>query len=297
MADAADSIGFIGLGAMGYGMACNMVQAGLPVVGYDVVPAARERFATAGGGIAPSAAVAAQGRGLLVLMVVDDKQANSVLFEHGAAAALVPGATVMLCATIAPAATRAIAARLAEDGRHLLDAPVSGGAIGADAGTLSVMASGPAVAFERAAATLAAISKTVHRLGEAPGLGSTYKVVHQLAAGVNLVAAAEVMALGRRAGCDPETLVQVISSSAGQSWMFDDRVPRMLQDEPRVASAINILLKDLNLVLDTGNANQVPLPLAAAARQMMLAAAALGHGRADDSAVVKAYEALMSAPD
>jgi 3-hydroxyisobutyrate dehydrogenase len=288
----ANSIGFIGLGAMGFGMACNMLQAGLPVVGYDAVLAARERFAKAGGRIATSAAAAAQDRTLLVLMVVDDKQVDSVLFEHGAAAALMPGATVMLCATIAPTATRAIAARLAKGGQHLLDAPVSGGAVGADAGTLSVMASGPAAAFERAAATLAAISKTVHRLGEAPGLGSTYKVVHQLAAGVNLVAAAEVMVMGQRAGCDPDTLVRVISSSAGQSWMFDDRVPRMLQDQPRVASAVDILLKDLDLVLDTGNANQVPLPLAAAARQMMVAAAALGHGRDDDSAVVKAYEAL-----
>jgi len=175
----------------------------------------------------------------------------------------------------------------------LLDAPVSGGQVGAEAGTLTVMASGPKAAFDRAEPVLDAIASNVHRLGDEAGQAATYKVVHQLAAGVHLAVAAELMALGSKAGCDPRTLFDIVSNAAGNSWMMTDRVPRMLTDDPPVTSSVDIFIKDLGLVLQTGKDAGVPLPLSAAAYQMFTAASAMGHGREDDSNVVRAYEALM----
>ena len=286
--------GFIGLGNMGQGMARNIMATGIALSGYDVSEEARSRFAQAGGEAADGAAGAAAGCGLLFVMVQNAAQARDALFgSGGAAAALAPGATVVLSSTVAPSEARALGAALAEAGHMLLDAPVSGGQAGADAGTLTVMASGPAGAFERASAALDAVAKTVHRLGDEPGMGATYKVVHQLAAGVNLVAAAEMMALGAKAGCDPQKLFEIVSGSAGNSWMLGDRGPRMMRDRPEPASTVEIFVKDLGLVLQTGRESGAALPLAAAAHQMMVAAAGQGLGTEDDSSVIRAYETLF----
>ena len=285
----------IGLGAIGRGMAKNILAAGIPLRGYDLSAEARATFAAAGGEPKDTAGDATAGCDLLVVMVVDAAQANQALFEEDAAAALTPGATVMLCSTVAPSEARAIGHRLAEAGHMMLDAPVSGGQVGAEAGTLTVMASGPEGAFRRAEPVLEAISGTVHRLGDAPGLGATYKVVHQLAAGVHLVAAAELLTLGAKAGCDPAKLLDIVGASAGRSWMMGDRGPRMLMADAPVTSAVDIFVKDLGLVLATGRDCRAPLPLSAVSHQMMLAASAMGLGRADDSAVARAYEALAAA--
>ena len=282
----------IGLGAMGRGFARNILAAGIPLRGTDLAEGAREAFQALGGEVFDSAAEAATDCDLLLLMVVNAEQARVVLFDAGAADALAPNATVMISSTIAPSEMRALARELEARGHMLLDAPVSGGQVGAEAGTVTVMASGPDAAFRRAEPVLDAISGTVHRLGAEPGLGSTYKVVHQLAAGVHLVAAAELLSLGTRAGCDPTKLLEIVSASAGQSWMMDDRGPRMLQADPSIASTVDIFVKDLGLVLATGRDSRTALPLSAAAHQMMLAASALGHGSRDDSAVIRAYEAL-----
>lgn len=282
----------IGLGAMGQGMASNVMRAGVALTGFDIADAARAQFAAAGGKPASSAAGAANGCDLLIVMVQNAAQARQVLFDDGAAQTLAPQAVVMLCSTVAPSEARALADELATLGHEMLDAPVSGGQKGGDAGALTVMASGSAEAFDRAEAVLDAVAKKVYRLGDVPGLGATYKVVHQLAAGVHLAAAAELLALGAKAGCDVETLFEIVSTSAGQSWMFEDRGPRMMQADPPCTSSVDIFVKDVGLVLQTGRDAGVPLPLAAAAHQMFLAAAALGHGRDDDSHVVRAYEAL-----
>ncbi|WP_136442079.1 L-threonate dehydrogenase [Pacificoceanicola onchidii] len=282
----------IGLGAMGMGMARNILKAGIPLRGYDLSETARERLTEAGGRSFDSAVDAARGCDLLILMVVNAEQARAVVLTNGVAEVLKPGATVMLCSTVAPEDARALAADLEAAGLIMLDAPVSGGQVGAEAGSLTLMTSGPEAAYTRAQPVLDAIAGTVHRLGDKPGLGATYKVVHQLAAGVHLVAAAEVMALGARAGCDPEKLFGIVSTSAGRSWMYEDRVPRMLSGETDPASSVDIFVKDLGLVLQTGRDCATPLPLSAAAHQMMLAASAMGFGKLDDSCVIRAYEAL-----
>ena len=282
----------IGLGMMGQGMARNILKAGIALKGYDLSDAARQRFADAGGTAMQSAAEAAEGCDLLLVMVQTADQVEQALFASNAVKALMPGSTVVLSSTIAPSDVRSFAEKLTGAGHLMLDAPVSGGQTGADAGALTIMASGPEAAFVRAEDLLAAISKKVHRVGEEPGMGATYKVVHQLAAGVHLAAAAELMSLGAVAGCDPETLFEIVSTSSGQSWMFEDRGPRIMTADPEPTSTVDIFVKDVGLVLQTGRENDVSLPLAAAAQQMFREAARLGYGAKDDSMVVRAYEAL-----
>ena len=164
--------------------------------------------------------------------------------------------------------------------------------MGAEGGRLTIMASGAPAAFAKAEPALAAMAGKVYRLGDEPGIGSTVKAVNQLLAGVHIAAAAEAMAFGVRAGADPRTLFEVISNSAGNSWMFGNRVPHMLDGDYTPRSAVDIFVKDLGLVLDAGRDLRFPLPLAAAAHQLFLMAAAAGLGREDDAAVVKVFERL-----
>ncbi len=287
------SIGVIGLGAMGAGMAGCLVQAGFEVRGYDVRAEAGAALAAIGGTAAASPADAARDVGLLVVMVVNAVQAEAVLFgAAGAVPALAPGAVIILSSTVPAVAARALAAQVANAGHMLLDAPVSGGVVGAESGGLTIMGSGPPEAFAKAEAALNVMASKVYRLGDEPGIGSTVKAVNQLLAGVHIAAAAEAMAFGTRAGADPRALFEVISHSAGNSWMFGNRVPHMLDDDYTPRSAVDIFVKDLGLVLDAGRELRFPLPLAASAHQLFLMAAAAGLGREDDAAVVKVFEQL-----
>lgn len=287
------TIGVIGLGAMGAGMAGCLLQAGFAVRGYDVRAEAGQALAAAGGTAVASPEDAGRDLGLLLVMVVNAAQAESVLFGlAGAVPVLAPGAVIILSSTVPAAAVRALAERVKAAGHQLLDAPVSGGVVGAESGGLTIMASGAPEAFAKAEAALDAVAGKVYRLGDEPGIGSTVKAVNQLLAGVHIAAAAEAMAFGARAGADPRALFEVISHSAGNSWMFGNRVPHMLDGDYTPRSAVDIFVKDLGLVLDAGRDLRFPLPLAAAAHQLFLMAAASGLGREDDAAVVKVYERL-----
>lgn len=277
----------LGLGAMGQGMARNILDAGIPLTGFDISPQARKQFASHGGSTGQDADVLA-GTEVLLVMVADAAQVEASLFD-GVLESLAPGALVILSSTIAPSDVRAFARRIDATGRELLDAPVSGGQAGADSGTLTVMASGSEKAMDRAAPILDAISKKVYNLGDAPGLGATYKVVHQLAAGVHLVAAAELLSFGQAAGCDPARLFSIVSEAAGQSWMLDDRGPRMLDPVGDVTSTVDIFVKDLGLVVQAAAASGASVPLAQAAFNKMKETKAMGLGREDDSAVIQAY--------
>ena len=270
-------------------MAAQLLKAGYVVRGYDVRADNRPRLEAEGGTWAVTPAAAAAEATLLIVMVATAEQADTALFgPGGAVGGLAPGATVILSATVAPDDARALEQRLEECGHLFLDAPVSGGVVGAEAGALSIMASGRPAALAAAQPALSAMAETVYRLGERAGIGST--VVNQLLAGVHIAAAAEAMALGVRAGADAETLFDVITHSAGTSWMFQNRVPHMIAGDDTPLSAVDIFVKDLGIVLDAGRGLQFPLPIAAVAYQMFLAAA--GWGRLDDSAVVKVYERL-----
>jgi 3-hydroxyisobutyrate dehydrogenase len=139
---------------------------------------------------------------------------------------------------------------------------------------------------------LAAIATKVYRLGDAPGMGSKVKMINQLLAGVHIAAMAEAMALGIKAGADPQVVYEVISNSAGSSWMFQNRAPHILAGDYSPLSAVNIFVKDLGIVLDSARKLTFPLPLTATAHQMFLATSAHGHGGEDDSAVIKMFATL-----
>lgn len=287
--------GFIGLGAMGGGMSASLLRAGISVRGYDINPAAVKRLVEAGGMAATTPADAATDVDALLLMVLNSEQADHSLFgENGAVTALAPGAVVILCSTVSPSYVRALAPRLAAHNLLFLDAPVSGGTSRAAQGSLSIMAAGLPAAFERGAPFLDALAENLYRMGDEPGQGSTMKLVNQTLAGVQIAAAAEAIALGAKAGIDPNRIFEVISSSAGNSWMFQSRVPHILADDFTPHSAVEIWLKDLDLVVDTGKELLTPTPLSAVAHQLFIMAAASGYGRLDDSAVIKVFEKIAN---
>ncbi|MDH5540915.1 MAG: NAD(P)-dependent oxidoreductase [Rhizobacter sp.] len=286
-------IAFVGLGAMGVPMAVNLVKAGHEVSGYDVRAQALVPLLDAGGIAATSAAEAAEDAELLWLMVVSGEQAQGVLFGDGGAAAALPrGSIVVASCTQAPATAQATATQLGEMGLTMLDAPVSGGAAGARAAALTIMCSGDAAAFQRVQPAFQAVGKRIFDVGPEIGMGSTAKMINQLLCGVHIAAAAEAMNVAERAGVSLATMHEIISVSAGNSWMWGDRGPRMMLDDPPVTSAVDIFVKDLGIVLDQGKTARQGLPLASAAMQMFLAASGLGHGAADDSQVIRAYRAL-----
>ena len=284
-------VAFIGLGSMGLGMAKNLLKHGHKVIGVDPSAAARDAFAKAGGASESTPAAAAKLADAVVVAVVNAQQVESVLYgDNGAVAALRKGGVVMQCATVPPAYAMALGERLAASGHVLLDAPMSGGRARAESGELTYMTSGNEAAYAGAESILTATAAKVFRLGDAPGIGSLVKTVNQLLAGVHIAAAAEAMALAAKAGADTRAVYEVISASAGNSWMFGNRVPHMLDDDYSPLSAVEIFVKDLGLVLNTGHEHRLPLPLAAAAHQLFLAAAGAGWGKLDDAAVVKVYE-------
>ena len=286
-------VGVIGLGSMGMGAALNLLKSQHQVVGCELREAARTELTAAGGSAVGSAAELPEDLEALIVFVVNATQAEDVLFgPAGCAARLPQGTVVLLCTTVAPEAARKLDDKVTAAGLLMLDAPVSGGASGARAGTMTIMASGSPAAFDRAQPVLDAIGDKVWRLGDVAGVGSTVKMVNQLLAGVHIATAAEALALGIRAGADPRTLYEVICSSAGNSWMWQNRVPHILDGDDTPSSAVNIFVKDLGIVLDQARNLTFPLPMASAAHQLFLAAAAAGHGAKDDAFVIRVFQAL-----
>ncbi|MCB9947233.1 MAG: NAD(P)-dependent oxidoreductase [Rhodospirillaceae bacterium] len=287
------TVGVIGLGSMGLGMAQSLKRAGFDVIGCDVSAAARARFAPDGDHATGSAADLASCEAI-VSVVINADQVEAILFgSDGLAKSMRRGAIVIACSTVAPAFAKSTAEALAARGLLYLDAPISGGQAKAAAGALTVMASGTGAAFAKAGPLMDAMAETVYRLGDEPGQGSSVKMINQLLAGVHIAAASEAMALGIKVGIDPQTLYDVICKSAGCSWMFENRVPRILAGAYQPPqSSVNIFTKDLGIVLDTARRQTFPTPLAAAAYQLFTMAAAAGMGADDDSSVVRVYERL-----
>jgi 3-hydroxyisobutyrate dehydrogenase len=286
------TVGFIGLGAMGLPMAKNLVARGFSVRGFDMRQASIEALAQEGGISAASTADASTGTDVLVLMVVNAAQAETVLFADGALEALAPGGVVVLMATCPPGAVGKIAARVLEAGRHFVDAPVSGGVVGAEGATLTIMAAAPQATFEAVRPVLDALGDKVFHVGEKPGQGAMVKTVNQLLCGVHIAVAAEALSLAAKVGVDLEVMLNILSGSSASSWMLKNRGPRMLQAEPEVTSAVDIFVKDLGIVLEAGRDVKAALPLAALAHQMFLAVSGQGGGADDDSQVIRAYQAL-----
>jgi 3-hydroxyisobutyrate dehydrogenase len=285
-------IGFIGLGSMGMPMARNLLKKGFEVQGFDVRTESVTALEEAGGVGASSAGLAASGADLLVLMVVNAAQAEAALFEGGALDSLRQGAVVVLMATCPPADVEDLARRVEDAGRRFVDAPVSGGVVGATAGTLTIMAAAPSAVLAEVRPVLEALGDKVFHVGERAGQGATVKAVNQLLCGVHIAVMAEAFALAAKVRVDLKVLLDIMSGSSASSWMLRDRGPRMLETEPGVSSAVDIFVKDLGIVLEAGKGAHAALPLAAVAHQMFLAASGRGEGAADDSQVIRSYHAL-----
>lgn len=284
------NVGVIGLGSMGGGVATSLLRAGFATSVCDVRPAIVQSFVDQGAVACDSPATLGAACDVVIVLVVNAEQTEAVLFgDRGAVPAMRKGSTLIMSVTVAPAFAEHLGARLADRGILMIDGPVSGGATKAATGEMTMMASGAPDAFVRCEPVLSAIAQKVYRLGDAPGTGSKVKMINQLLAGVHIAAAAEAMALGIKSGADPKVLFDVISNSAGSSWMFQNRVPHILAGDYTPRSAVNIFVKDLGIVLEAGKKSTLPLPLTAAAHQMFMMAAAAGHGGEDDAAVVKIF--------
>jgi 3-hydroxyisobutyrate dehydrogenase len=280
--------GVIGLGSMGLGMAQSMVKRGIKVAGFDINAAAIAKLAEAGGSGAASVADVAKGVDVLLVVVVNAAQTDTVLFgENGAAAAMKRGSVIISSATMAPEDARRLAAKAEALGLLYLDAPISGGAAKAAIGQLTVMASGTPETFKRARPVLDAIAATVYELGDAAGIGASFKMVNQLLAGVHIAAACEAVTFAKKLGLDLPTVYKVITASAGNSWMFENRVPHILDGDYAPHSAVEIFTKDLGIVSDMGRREKFPLQIAATALQMFLMTAAAGMERDDDASVAR----------
>ena len=280
----------IGLGSMGFGMAQSLRRAGFDVAGCDVVAANTERFVAEGGRGAASPAEAAAGAQAVMAVVVNAAQTEAVLFGPGGCLdAMAPGAVFVSSATMAPKAARDLAARVEQTGRHYLDAPMSGGTQRAAEGALTMLASGSPAAFAAARPALQAMTATLYELGNEPGIGAGFKMVNQLLAGVHIAAACEAMAFAAKQGLDLHRVFEVITKSAGNSWMFENRVPHILDGDYTPRSAVSIFTKDLGIVLDMAREASFPVPVAGAALQMFLMTAAAGMARDDDASVARLF--------
>lgn len=290
---AKQTVGVIGLGSMGLGVARTLLAKGFEVHACDVRPEVVAAFVKEGGVGQPSPDALGAAVPIVIVLVVNADQTESVLFgPSGAASKLAAGSVVIASSTVAPEYAIGLGQRLADRKLLMIDAPVSGGAARAAKGEMTIMASGVPEAFDKARAVLDAIATKVYRLGDEPGPGSKVKMINQLLAGVHIAAAAEAMALGLREGVDPQALYEVITHSAGNSWMFENRMPHVLAGDYTPLSAVDIFVKDLGLVLDTARHGKFPLPLASTAHQMFMQASSAGHGREDDSAVIKIFPGI-----
>ncbi len=278
---------------MGLGVARSLLRAGFLTYAYDLRPAVLSDFVNEGGFASEDPAALGATCDVVITVVVNAMQTEAVLFgERGAASTMKKGGLVIASATVAPDFAFGLGARLAELGLLMLDAPMSGGAAKAVSGDMTLMTAGPAASYAACEDVLAAIAGKVYRLGSEHGQGSKVKIINQLLAGVHIAAAAEAIALGLREGVNLEALYDVITHSAGNSWMFENRVPHILAADYLPLSAVDIFVKDLGLVLDSARKTKFPLPLSATAHQMFLMASAAGHGAEDDSAVVKIFPGL-----
>jgi L-threonate 2-dehydrogenase len=286
-------VGLIGLGAMGSGMAQTLRRAGYSVTVFDVRSEVAQAFAANGGTASSSPKEMAKQCKVIVSVVVNAQQTETVLFgEHGCAAAMAPGSVFVMCSTVDPNWSISLEARLAALGILYVDAPISGGAARAASGQMTMMSAAKPEAYAIAEPILRAMAGTLYKLGDEAGAGSKVKVINQLLAGVHIAAAAEAMALGLREGVDAAALYEVITHSAGNSWMFENRMAHVLAADYTPLSSIDIFVKDLGLVLDMARASKFPLPLSSTAHQMFMQASTAGFAKEDDSAVIKIFPGI-----
>ena len=290
-------VGMLGLGSMGGPIAANIARRGYEVWGYDPRPEAVSAVAEAGVRAAASPAEVGRHSEVTLAIPFDYSQVEQALFGNAGLVEGLDGPGLFVCmSTIGPDNARELASRLAERGHRLIDAPVSGGAAGAAAGTLSTMAGGETADVERCRPVFESFCANVFHVGQQPGAGQSAKLVNQLLVATHLVATAEALSLGARTGLDLSYLRQIIGTCAGNSVIFRARAPVMIDRSFKTRGKTGILIKDARLVLEAAHSSETPLPQMAAALQVLEAARALGLADDDDASVVKVYEALTRDP-
>jgi len=284
-------VGFIGLGIMGAPMALNLLKAGhtLFVASRSKVPSA---FAEAGATVCTNAMEVAKRADIVITMVPDTPHVEDVLFgEHGVAHGLKPGQLVIDMSSISPMATKAFAQRINALGCDYLDAPVSGGEVGAKAASLTIMVGGPEAAFERARPLLAAMGKNITLVG-GNGDGQTTKVANQIIVALNIEAVAEALLFASKAGADPAKVRQALMGGFAASRILEVHGERMIQRSFNPGFRIELHQKDLNLALQGAKELGVSLPHTASAAQLMQSCAAHGLAGLDHSALCRSLELM-----
>jgi L-threonate 2-dehydrogenase len=284
-------VAFVGAGNMGGAMAARLCSLGWRVAVCDIDPVRQQAAQAAGALVVPDPAAAAQAlgpSGVLIVCVVDAAQSRQVMLgPHAALSRLQRGQAVMLCPTIAPQDVEGLSAELAQVGVDCIDAPMSGGPLRAREGSMSLMVAAPEAVLARHATLLAALSSQVFRIGSRVGDGARTKLVNNLLAGINLVGAAEALALAERLGLDMGTTLDVIERSSGQSWIGSDRMRRALAHDLAPRAHMTLLEKDTRLAVQAAQAAGFDGPLGAAAAAVFAQAHAAGLAEQDDAALLQ----------
>ena len=296
MADGKPPVSFIGLGAMGFGMATHLIKEGYTVTGFDVWAPTLERFRAAGGQTATTPAEAVAGKDFCVCMVATAQQAQSVLIDGPSAAisALPQGAAVLLCSTVPCEYVQSLQKQLETLGRGdilLVDSPVSGGAARAADGTLSIMAGMSDAALAKARPLLAEMADPakLYIVQGGVGAGSNMKMVHQVLAACQILSASEALGFADQLGLDLAKAQQTVLGSDAWNWMFEHRTPRMLTQYQPIASAINIIMKDTSIITAEGRRSAFPTLMTSAAEQVYFSGIGRGFGPDDDSSLIRLY--------
>lgn len=285
-------VGFIGLGIMGAPMAANLLKAGFEVTVWNRSPSRTKPLLEAGAQGEDSPAKVAAASEVTLSCVTNSGDVEEVaLGPEGVIHGAKPGSVYIDCSTISPDTARKVARELAERQVSMLDAPVSGGDVGAIAGTLAIMAGGEAAVFERCLPVLQAMGKTIVHVGPA-GAGQVVKLCNQVAGGLNLLAAAEAVNLARRSGVDPAKMLEVVSAGAAGSWMLSNLAPRAVKGDYAPGFMVDLMQKDLRLVLDAANETHTPLPGTALVSQLFQSIQAEGRGTDGTQSLVDAIAKL-----
>ena len=285
-------VGFVGLGIMGAPMAANLLRAGFAVTVWNRTPGRADPLVAAGAALVASPREVAEASEVTLSCVTNSLDVEAVaLGPDGVIEGAAAGSTYIDCSTISPEVARRVAAALAAKGVSMLDAPVSGGDVGAKAATLAIMVGGEAATFERCLPVLQAMGKTIVHAGPS-GAGQVVKLCNQVAGGLNLLAMAEAIALARAAGVEPEKMLEVVGAGAAGSWMLSNLAPRAVRGDFAPGFMVDLMQKDLGLVLETAAGESLPLLGTALVQQLFRILQAQGRGADGTQAIVDAVGQL-----
>jgi len=284
------TVGFVGLGIMGMPMAGNLIKAGFDLTVYNRTRPRTDGLVSAGARCADSPRDVASKTGVVITMVSDTPDVEEVILgEQGVIEGIRPDAVVIDMSTISPQATIRIAGCLQERKAHMLDAPVSGGEQGAIDGTLSIMVGGEAEVYERCLPIFNAMGRSIIHIGPI-GMGQTVKLMNQILVAGTLNAVVEALVFAHRSGVDLERAISAVTGGAAGSWQLANLAPRIIRRDFRPGFMIDLMQKDLGLVLEAAASMKIPLPTTSLVHQMFYALQARGEGRSGTQALVKFLE-------